>query len=288
MKQYELPVTKPVFRIKGGTLSATVLELGAINPAALERQLAEKVAQAPQLFQHSPLVIALDKLGVEDGPLDLAGLLDTCRRHTLHPVGVRATRPDDLAQAASLGIAVLPGGRTRERELPAALAANHDGGPESPLPLVPELSAELQQGNGAALNGAENNQAPAHSDPALADPNTSASAAGELRPSRVVTQPVRGGQQIYVPGDLVLLAPVSAGAEVMADGHIHVYAPLRGRALAGVQGDTGARIFCRELSAELIAIAGHFRIADDLRAQPLWGRSAQVCLEGDELKLISL
>jgi septum site-determining protein MinC len=288
MKQYELPVTKPVFRIKGGTLSATVLELGAINPAALERQLAEKVAQAPQLFQHSPLVIALDKLGAEDGPLDLAGLLDTCRRHTLHPVGVRATRPDDLAQAASLGMAVLPGGRTREREQPATEAANRDGGTESPLPMVPELSAELQRGSAPALNGAENGEAPAHSDPALADPNTSAPITGELRPSRVVTQPVRGGQQIYVPGDLVLLAPVSAGAEVMADGHIHVYAPLRGRALAGVQGDTGARIFCRELSAELIAIAGHFRIADDLRAQPLWGKSAQVFLEGDELKLISL
>lgn len=288
MKPSELPVTPPLFRIKGGTLSATVLELAAIDPAMLEQQLAQKVAQAPQLFRHSPLVIALDKLGAEDGVLDLAGLLDTCRRLTLHPVGVRAQRPDDLAQAARLGIAVLPPGRTRA--LDADAAANTPGksdGTPGTLPLVPELSAEETRRNaGENVGIGQDGEDEAARDGAAPAADAPPPPAG--RPSRVVTQPVRGGQQIYAEGDLVLLAPVSAGAEVMAEGHIHVYAPLRGRALAGVQGDPGARLFCRELSAELIAIAGHYRIADDLRGHPLWGKGAQVFLQDDELRIISL
>lgn len=298
MMQYELPVTRPVFRLKGGTLAATVLELGAIAPAALERQLAERVAQTPQLFRHSPLLIALDKLGDDDGPLDLSALLDTCRRLSLHPVGVRALRPGDIAQAAALGIAVLPPGRTRDlaadaiagsaaaRGDAAAGEAPQAGASEpssSTLPLVPELSAEsggAPVASGAGTPGAEASPADAATEavtPAVAPRHTV-----------VMAQPVRGGQQVYSPGDLVLLAPVSAGAEVMAEGHIHAYAALRGRALAGVQGDTGARLFCRELAAELVAIAGHYRIADDLRGDALWGGSAQALLQDGELRLIRL
>jgi septum site-determining protein MinC len=82
--------------------------------------------------------------------------------------------------------------------------------------------------------------------------------------TRIVTQPVRSGQRLYVPGDLVVLAPVSAGAEIMAEGNIHVYGTLRGRALAGVQGDTEARIFCSDLQAELVSIAGNYKISEDL------------------------
>lgn len=235
-----LPEEAPAFRLKGGTLSATVLELSQPRPELIERQLADKVAQSPQLFRNAPLVLALDKLDENDGPLDMSALLAVCQRNLLHPVGVRALRPDDLAQAANLGLAVLPLARTRER--PAATAA------ETGTPAAP----------------------------------------GGMRGSRVVTQPVRGGQQIYARGDLILLAPVSAGAEVMADGHIHVYAPLRGRALAGVQGDATARIFCRELLAELVAVAGHYRIADDLKAEKSWGRSAQIFLRNDALDLAPL
>jgi len=101
--------------------------------------------------------------------------------------------------------------------------------------------------------------------------------------ARVIRQPVRSGQQIYVRGgDLVILAPVSPGAEVLADGHIHVYAPLRGRALAGAQGDIEARIFCRALEAELISIAGCYKIAEDI--DPALRRQAvQIFLEGDAL-----
>ncbi|MDD5460647.1 MAG: septum site-determining protein MinC [Methylococcales bacterium] len=80
----------------------------------------------------------------------------------------------------------------------------------------------------------------------------------------LITQPVRSGQRVYSSGDLIILAQVSAGAEIMAEGNIHVYSTLRGRALAGVQGDTEARIFCSDLQAELISIAGNYKISEDL------------------------
>ena len=106
--------------------------------------------------------------------------------------------------------------------------------------------------------------------------------------ARLVTQPVRSGQQVYARGgDLVATAPVSAGAELMADGHIHVYDTLRGRALAGVQGDENARIFCRSLKAELIAIAGQYRLSDQIDAE-LRGAAAMASLRDGELELNAL
>jgi septum site-determining protein MinC len=80
----------------------------------------------------------------------------------------------------------------------------------------------------------------------------------------LITQPIRSGQRIYAAGDLVILAQVSAGAEIIAEGNIHVYNSLRGRALAGVRGNTEARIFCFDLQAELISIAGNYKISEDL------------------------
>lgn len=106
--------------------------------------------------------------------------------------------------------------------------------------------------------------------------------------TRIITQPVRGGQQIYAEGDLIVLAPVSAGAEVLADGNIHIYAPLRGRALAGVQGNTEARVFCQSLEAELVSVAGRYRVAEDLRKTPQWGKAVQLLLDQDQLNLLDL
>ena len=106
--------------------------------------------------------------------------------------------------------------------------------------------------------------------------------------ARLVTQPVRSGQQVYARGgDLIVTAPVSAGAELMADGHIHVYDTLRGRALAGVQGDENARIFCRSLQAELVAVAGHYRLSDQINAD-LRDAPAMVWLRDGELELNAL
>jgi septum site-determining protein MinC len=104
----------------------------------------------------------------------------------------------------------------------------------------------------------------------------------------VVDKPVRSGQQIYAKGrDLVILAPVGQGAEVIADGSIHIYAPLRGRALAGVMGNECARIFCKELRAELVSVAGLYRVSEDL-PESLLGAAAQVRLNGRQLLFESL
>jgi septum site-determining protein MinC len=96
------------------------------------------------------------------------------------------------------------------------------------------------------------------------------------QPSKIVTTPIRSGQQVYAPGgDLIIMAAVSAGAEVLADGNIHVYGALRGRALAGVKGDTSARIFCQSLEAELVSIAGTFKVDEDLRNEH-WKTAVQI------------
>ena len=101
--------------------------------------------------------------------------------------------------------------------------------------------------------------------------------------SRLVNHPVRSGQQIYAPdGDLIVLGAVSAGAEVIADGNVHIYGVLRGRALAGVKGDLKTRIFCQSLEAELISIAGHYRISEQLEPTDR-GKAVQVRLVEDRL-----
>ncbi|GAB4404065.1 MAG: septum site-determining protein MinC [Rhodoferax sp.] len=102
------------------------------------------------------------------------------------------------------------------------------------------------------------------------------------RPSLVVDKPVRSGQKVYARGgDLVVTAMVNPGAEVIADGHIHVYAALRGKALAGASGDVGARIFALGLEPEMVAIAGVFRTAENPLPPEVRGRAASVRLRSD-------
>src|SRR5206468_5302718 len=103
--------------------------------------------------------------------------------------------------------------------------------------------------------------------------------------SRLIMQPVRSGTQIYARStDLVVTAPVSAGAEIMADGNIHVYAALRGRALAGADGDVEARIFCSRLEAELVSIAGRYLVSEQLPAEQR-GFPVQIALVDDQLTI---
>lgn len=106
---------------------------------------------------------------------------------------------------------------------------------------------------------------------------------GPASRSRIINHPVRSGQQIYAPdGDLIVLGAVSAGAEVIADGNIHIYGALRGRALAGVKGDAETRIFCQSLEAELVSIAGRYRVSEQLDAADR-SKAAQIYLIEDRL-----
>jgi septum site-determining protein MinC len=113
----------------------------------------------------------------------------------------------------------------------------------------------------------------------------SVKAAPAAEASKLVTRPIRSGQRVYARGgDLVVLAQVSSGAEIMADGHIHVYASLRGRALAGLKGNQEARIFCQDLQAELVSVAGHYRISENIDPR-LRGRPVQIYLEERTLRI---
>lgn len=125
-------------------------------------------------------------------------------------------------------------------------------------------------------------------EPQRPDEPTAHQEAASSVPGRIVRHPVRSGQQIYARGgDLIVLSSVSPGAELLADGNIHVYGALRGRALAGVQGNTEARIFCQSLNAELIAIAGHYQVSEQI-GEAERGRQVQIFLRGDALYIAPL
>jgi septum site-determining protein MinC len=152
--------------------------------------------------------------------------------------------------------------------------------------LVPVAAVDMpaEQAASAGLGWLRNFERPA--DGSATERGKSKSPAAST--TRIVTTPVRSGQQIYAHGgDLVVTAPVSAGAELMADGHIHVYANLRGRALAGVQGDGNARIFCQSLNAELVAIAGHYQLSEQMD-RGLQGGPVVIQLQGADLQLNAL
>jgi septum site-determining protein MinC len=130
---------------------------------------------------------------------------------------------------------------------------------------------------------AERVETPAREAPKPAVPKSEAPLPTLGGGSRVIDQPVRSGQRLYAAGgDLIVLAPVSAGAELLADGNIHIYSSLRGRALAGVQGNLSSRIFCLDLQAELIAIGGHYQISENLE-ESIRGKPVQVFLRDGAL-----
>ncbi|MBG8560787.1 septum site-determining protein MinC [Pseudomonas qingdaonensis] len=250
MSQTQTPDQAPVFQLKGSMLAITVLELAQNDLEGLDRQLAAKVAQAPNFFSNTPLVLALDKLPAGEGAVDLPGLMRVCRHHGLRTLAIRASRIEDIAAAIAIDLPVLPPSGARERALEPAVEV-----PPAPKP-----------------------------EPAPAPPPEPA-----VKPTKIITSPVRGGQQIYAQGgDLVVLASVSPGAELLADGNIHVYGAMRGRALAGIKGNTKARIFCQQLTAEMVSIAGQYKVAEDLRRDPLWGANVQVSLSGDVLNITRL
>lgn len=122
-----------------------------------------------------------------------------------------------------------------------------------------------------------------HESPPPQAPATKPKALPEVSPSKIIEQPVRSGQRVYIPGgDLVVMSQVSAGAEIMADGNIHVYGTLRGRALAGVQGNLKSRIFCHDLQAELVSIGGHYKISENIE-DTFRGVPVQIFLQDQSL-----
>jgi septum site-determining protein MinC len=233
--------------------SFTVLRLRSTDLELVERQLRVKTAQLPSLFLDAPVLVDLAGLGDDAASLPLGELVRAMRACKLVPVAA-ANVPDDLRAAVSdagLGLWRAPLG----------------GRPPRPVPDEDAVTP-----------------APEAATPVAAAPPARASFTGPV----VVTKPVRGGQVVHArDNDLVVLAPVNPGAQVIADGHLHVYAPLRGRAVAGASGLPGARIFCQKLEAELVAVSGAYVSAEEIPAG-LRGRAVQIFLENGECRIVPL
>ncbi len=247
-------MTDTCFRMKGTTLTSIVLEVIDFDPDTFESQLAEKVNSAPQFFTRSSLILHLVKsLNATEFEL----LVALCRRFKLQPMAVRGEVGPLRSIINDLGLADVSQSKFTESSLKTT---------------KPESTTLKEQ---------------AANEPAASTPVSSPVPTPEpvTKPVKVISRPVRSGQQVYAEGgDLVITAAVSEGAEVLADGNIHVYGTLRGRALAGVKGDVHARVFCQSLDAELISIAGQFIMHETVKAS-CWKQPAQIYLEEDTLRI---
>ncbi|HEY8881027.1 MAG TPA: septum site-determining protein MinC [Roseateles sp.] len=254
------------FELKSRRFSLLGLVLHSADMAELAADWTAKAGQGG--FEHEPVVIDLSQVpraaataaeAVEgqaplalDGPapVDLKAIVELLRKSQLQPVAVAGATAEELALAHELGLADAADDPATERAVQAA-----------PAEVVREVVREITV------------------EKIIEKPATPA-------PTMVVDKPLRSGQQVYAKGgDLVVLAVVSHGAEVIADGSIHIYAPLRGKAIAGARGDTTARIYTQSLEAELLAIAGIYRTAENALPADVAGKPAQVYLQGEKLLL---
>lgn len=296
---------------KSATLYAIRVVLHSADPERLDAALAKRMADAGSFFENEPVVI--DASRVEDA-IDWAALVTALRGHNLPPIGV-------VAEGANLAAARAAGLTPVELSTPAARPAQViDTAPPNdvatPVPSVPAAAVEIaaaptpaaeapadQPGDKPAGKGADTATDKATGKPAdkAAEPlperaaasTTSAPtptpAAPQSSSALVITRPLRSGQRVYARHtDLVVIGMVSQGAEVIADGNVHVYGPLRGKAMAGARGDTSARIFTTHLDAELLAVAGVYRVVEDKLDRSLQNQPALVRLDGDTLRIEAL
>ena len=240
------------FRLKGSVVTVIVIELYRYTPDTFVEQLQRQIERSPRLFEQAPVLINLEKLSADSTSLEFNLLLAQCRACGLLPIAFKDEGTRYLKAVQATELALLPPSDLREKTRPA--------------------KARRQQ--------------------ASADKNAAVKAAAAAspvrRPGKVITRPVRSGQQVYAEGaDLIVMAAVSEGAEILADGHIHVYGALRGRALAGVHGDQSARIFCLKMNPQLISIAGNFLVSDSIAEEFRQG-AAQAYLEEDVLHIAAM
>ncbi|HTV90188.1 MAG TPA: septum site-determining protein MinC [Stellaceae bacterium] len=231
--------------VQGALFTVIVVRAGLLHDPAFARELAQQVARSPRFFRNAPVVLDLRGSDGFTGAAEFAEARQTLREHTLALVGVQNGEPAQVEAAAGAGLASFaPTATQPARRAPAQPVVANVPEPEPPPPPP---------------------------------------SAPSRPPARLVGEPVRSGTQIYARGtDLVVTAAVSPGAELVADGNIHVYGVLRGRALAGAGGDTSARIFCSRFEAELVSIAGHYLVSDQFPAEQR-GAAVQIALVDDRL-----
>lgn len=243
------------FGLKGNLLTLTVMHLYQADLDAIRLHLQATVSKTPKFFTNMPIVIDCQHLSNYTHPIDFKEIILLLREFHLIPVGISNGTPEQLEAANLAGLGTLSQIKKEE-------AVNTP--PKSSPSLIEEPTAPTR----------------ARSTPKNTEPTQSK--------SKIISTPIRSGQQVYAKGsDLIITSTVSAGAEILADGNIHVYGTLRGRALAGVQGDKSARIFCHDLQAEIISIAGLYKLQDDIdnshRNEPV-----QILIQDDQLKIVPI
>ncbi len=251
---------RKALEIKISTVVAVAALLGDTDQGKLSSALSQITGGTPDYFEDEFTLLDFSALMPPPSPgsIDWAALLALFRSHRLNPVAVRNAPAalEDEIRAQGLSIDTVDQSKQFE--------------------LTPPPSPEAPPAPAAPVTG-----------PAAAVPAPATNPAAQT--TLVIDTPVRAGQRVYARGgDLVLMAVVNPGAEVIADGSIHSYAPLRGRALAGAAGNAHARIFSVAMEAELVSIAGVYRTFDDGWPPALSGKPAQVRLNGDKLDLAAI
>ena len=242
------------FELKASSFTLPVIRLLSLDMDAVETQLATKVEQAPGFFRNTPVVIDLSELAQAEGNVGFPHLVGLLRGLGMIPVGVRGGGAAQNEAARAMELAILGDSTRAARHAAEAASAPNAIRGEPATEARPHPPVGYEHGDHAAV-------------------------------SMLVDRPVRSGQRLYAAGgDLTIVGPVSSGAELMADGNIHVYGPLRGRVIAGLKGDIDARIFCRSLEAELVSVAGHYRVSENIPTD-LKRRSVQVFLDHEVLRI---
>lgn len=243
--------------LKIGQVGIANLRVRTLDVERLGTEMRERVARAPKLFERAAVIVDFGGLPGTPDVATARALLDALRAAGVIPVGLAYGSTDNERLAVELG-----------------------------LPLLAKFRAQYESQEPAAAEPARA-EAP-RPEPAPSRSETARVVAPPGEPGMMVSAPIRSGQQIYAEQrDLTILATVGAGAEVISDGSIHIYGALRGRALAGARDNDKARIFCREFHAELVAIAGHYKVMEDIPAD-LRGKAVQVWLDNGQIHIAAL
>ncbi|WP_345795700.1 septum site-determining protein MinC [Castellaniella sp. MT123] len=275
-----MATTSTTLDFKSATLYTLRAVLHTDDTPALLQALDQRMQEAGAFYENEPVI--LDAQGLSQAP-DWKALVAAMRKHHLHPIGVQAD-PDLLGSALKAGLAPLE----------AAAGRASAPRPEPTVSAGAESSTDIGAGtrsrHGATPAPQAANGAPT-SVPDTATASIPDSVPGDQPAGQtlVIRHPLRSGQRIYAKGgDLIIMGMVSQGAEVIADGHIHIYGPLRGKAMAGAQGRTDAMIFTTQLDPELLAIAGVYRVVETKLPDSLHNQAAQVVLDGETLHIRAL
>jgi len=253
--------------LKIGQVGIANLRIRTMDVQRLVQEMNERVTRAPKLFGRAAVILDFGGLSRAPDVASAQALLDGLRGAGVLPVALAYGTSEIDALSQQLGLPLLAKFRAQYERAEAGEPA-----PSRP-PAAAAAVAPVREGRRTAPVAALARTPDAGSAP---------------KPGRMQLANVRSGQQLYAENcDLTVMATVGAGAEVIADGSIHIYGTLRGRALAGAQGNTAARIFCRDFHAELVAIAGHYKVLDDV-PDNLRGKAVQVWLEQDQIKIAAL